>query len=38
MLYLHLSNSKLKVFLLLLLKIYRLFCQKAGVIQMCHIF
>jgi len=38
MLYLQLSNSKDKVFLLLLLKIYRLFCQKADMIKMCHIF
>jgi len=29
MLYLQLPNSKDKVLLLLLLKIYRLFCQKA---------
>ena len=38
MLYLQLSNSKDKVFLLLLLKICRLFCQKADKIEMCHIF
>jgi len=31
MLYLQLCNSKDKVFLLLLLKIYRLFCQKADM-------
>jgi len=32
MLYLQLSNSKDKVFLLLLPKIHRLFCQKADMI------
>jgi len=32
MLYLQLPNSKDKVFLLLLLKIYRFFCQKADMI------
>jgi len=32
MLYLQLSNSKDKVFLLLMLKIYRLFDQKADMI------
>jgi len=32
MLYLQLSNSKDKVFLLLLPKIYRIFCQKADKI------
>jgi len=38
MLYLQLSNSKDNVFLFLLLKMYRLFYQKADMIQMCHIF
>jgi len=37
MLYLQLSNFKDKVFLLLLLQMYRLFCQKTGMIQMRHI-
>jgi len=32
MLYLQLSNSKYKAFVLLLLKIYRLFCQKVDEI------